>query len=173
MDAAISQEVRFIAQRELFQDCLAEIKPILEEHWRELAHHQDAIRLSPNYDAYEALAKSGALRVYTVRVRSTNEIAGYAAFFVMPHLHYQSHTWAVSDLFFVRKQFRRPWWRPFSMVKPVGAGTVLFDAVEEDLRSVGASVIHCTHKTAVPMAGKMFKHRGYKLIEFGWAKPLN
>lgn len=163
----------FIARRETLSQCLPDIKPLLEEHWKELAKNQDVVKLSPRWETYDLLEKSGALRMYVVR-NDGGEMAGYAGFLLHKHLHYEDHLWAVSDLFFVRSIFRRKWWKRFILwgAKPKGAGTVLFEAVEADLRASGASVINVSFKISNPAAGKMLAKLGYGPIELVYSKLI-
>ena len=51
-------------QREHPSDVMSEIKPILEMHWREIAHYQD-IPLLPDWETYRT---SPSVRVFTVRL---------------------------------------------------------------------------------------------------------
>src|SRR5690349_9888905 len=95
----------YTARREKLSDCLEEVKPILVEHWEELARNKDQVKLAPKYAKYLAMEEAGLFRAYVVRT-DTGEVAGYAAFIVAEHLHYEGHIWALSDLFFVRPQFR-------------------------------------------------------------------
>lgn len=162
----------FTAGLEKLSDCILEIKPILGEHWKELARNQDKIALNPDFTKYLALEKAGVYRMYVVRTDS-GEIAGYAGFMVMNHLHYKDDLWALADLFFVRPQFRSK--RKLGMGwkdRPKGAGRTLFEAVEADLRKLGVSVVHVTYKLANPAAGGMLKKLGYTHIEAGAAKVL-
>lgn len=162
----------FTAKRELLSDCLSEIKPILEDHWKELARNQDKITLNPDFNKYLALEKAGVYRMYVVRT-DDGEIAGYAGFMVMNHLHYKDDLWALADLFFVRPQFRSKRKLGLSYKnRPKGAGRALFEEAEADLRQLGVSVIHCTYKLANPAAGGMLKKLGYTHIEAGAAKVL-
>lgn len=161
----------FYASREQLSDCLPEIKPILQEHWEELAQNRDIIPLDPRWDAYDNMESSGVYRMYVVRTHDTDEIAGYVGIILHKHLHYAQDIWALTDLFFVRKKFRRKFKWPWQ-VRPNGAGTTLFDAVEADLKEIGASVIHCTWKLSNPAAWKLFRRRGYKKIEAGAALVL-
>lgn len=163
----------FTAKREMFRDVLEEVKPILDEHWLELARNQDKIKLNPAYEKYVALENAGIFRAYIVRAED-GEMAGYAAFMTIQHLHYADHIWALSDLFFVRPKFRAS--RKLTLfkdgAKPKGAGRTLFEAVENDLRESGVSVIHSTFKIANPAAGAMLKKMGYLPIEMGYAKVI-
>jgi hypothetical protein len=163
--------VIFTAHREFLSQSLPEIKPILHEHWEELARNRDTIKLNPNFDKYLKLESIGAYRAYVVRSYN-DEIAGYAGYLINDHIHYSGHTWALSDLFFVRTKFRRG--RKFFCGRRItkGAGTVLFDAIEADLSSIGVSVMHTTFKLANPAAGKMLSKRGHSPIEMGYAKVL-
>lgn len=161
----------FYASREKLSTCLPDIKPILQEHWEELARNRDIIPLDPRWESYFNMESAGIYRAYVVRTTDTDEIAGYAGFILHKHLHYYQDTWALSDLFFVRKKFRRKWWAKFLFwrQKVRGAGSVLFDAIERDLKEANVSVVHTTWKLANPAAWKLFKRRGYKKIEAGAA----
>lgn len=162
----------FTAQRELLSSCLAEVQPVLEEHWKELARNQDKIALSPDFERYLALEKAGIFRMYIVR-NDDGEMAGYAGFMVMPHLHYKDDLWALADLFFVRPKFRAKRKLGLSYKeRPKGAGRTLFEALEDDLRQLSVSVINVTYKLANPAAGNMLKKLGYIHIEAGAAKVL-
>lgn len=162
----------FTAQHEMLWKCLDEIKPILEDHWKELARNQDKIKLSPDFAKYLALEKAGIYRMYVVRT-DDGEIAGYAGFMVMNHLHYSEDLWALADLFFVRPQFRSKRKLGLSYKnRPKGAGRTLFEEAEDDLRRLSVAVIHCTYKLANPAAGNMLKKLGYTHIEAGAAKVL-
>ena len=68
----------FTANREFLSQSLPEIKPILHEHWEELARNRDIIKLNPNFDKYLKLESIGAYRAVRALRSYNNEIAGYA-----------------------------------------------------------------------------------------------
>lgn len=76
----------------------AEIEPLLRAHWEEIAHDK-TVPLDPDWLAYEQAEVAGRLRVVTAR-NALGSLVGYAVFFVGPHPHYKSTTYAVQDLLY-------------------------------------------------------------------------
>jgi predicted acetyltransferase len=144
--------------REDYFEVIEEGKNILPEHKAELSIYQD-IPLNPDYTVYEALAKSGILALYTVRV--AGEMVGYAVYLVRKHAHYKDYTWAVSDIILVRKPYRQ-----------FGLGNALFAFIEHDLRAQGVDVIHTMTKTAHPELAMLLQSRGHQLAETSFSKRL-
>lgn len=128
MDVTIAKESWF--------DVVDELKPILHEHWEELALYPD-IPLDPEFELYEALETKGMLSFYSVR--RSGELVGYAIYFVRHSPHYRSTLWAVSDIVLIRKAYRN-----------FGVGTKLFDFIENDLRQQGVKVMHTMTKASHP-----------------------
>src|SRR3989304_2665579 len=82
-------------QEERASDLFAEAKPLLEEHWAEIATYKD-IPLDPEWEMYVLAEDTGHLRTYTFR--DHGELKGYAVFFVRTHLHYHGSRQAVQDI---------------------------------------------------------------------------
>ena len=143
---------------EAFADVIDEAKPLLVEHWHELALYPD-IPLDPDYEAYAALDKAGAIVIYTVRAHG--ELVGYAVYFIRKHLHYRQHTWAVNDIVLVRDRYR-----------DFGIGTSLFDFIEADLRKRGADVIHTGTKVLHPELAMLLRARRHTEAEIGFSLRL-
>ena len=148
-----------IYAREKFCDVIEEAKPLLEQHWLELARNRDLITLDPDYGRYARLEELGVLKVYTVR--DHRALIGYAAYLVSPHLHYKRDLFALCDILWVRPDCRRG---------RVGINLLRF--VENCLREDGVSVMHTTGKEAHPALAVVLKHLGHTHIEFGYAKVL-
>lgn len=83
-------------QRESFDDVIDEIKPLLLQHWKEIASHQDRWQLSPDWDKYALLDKRGHMRIYTAR--EDGRLIGYAIFLADVHLHYRDMKIAKNDI---------------------------------------------------------------------------
>jgi GNAT superfamily N-acetyltransferase len=156
LNQSLEQDLRIA--REAYSDVIEEGKPILEEHWRELAFYPD-IPLDPDYDVYAALEKQNLISIYTVRVRG--ELVGYAIYFVRKHHHYRTVSWAVSDIILVRKNFRN-----------YGIGTALFAFAENDLRAQGVQVMHTTTKYCHPELGMLLQSRGHQREGFAYTLRL-
>lgn len=122
---------------EHLSECLDEIKPLLTTHYEEVAMYQNNIDLNPNYDKYLELEKADMLSVITVRDDGT--LVGYFISFLLPHIHYQDHIFAVNDILFIDKDYRRA---------EVGLG--MFQFAEEVLKDLGVSVMSIHMKTAIP-----------------------
>jgi GNAT superfamily N-acetyltransferase len=150
IDVAIAKESWFAV--------VDELKPILHEHWEELALYSD-IPLDPEYELYETLETTGMLSFYSVR--RSGELVGYAIFFVRRSPHYRTVLWAISDIILIRKPFRN-----------FGVGNKLFDFFEDDLRQQGAKVVHVMTKASHPELAALARKRGYMHSETNFSKRL-
>lgn len=91
-------------QEEPLKDCLEEMKPLLEQHWKEIALHQDKIKLNPDYEQYLRLDCIGMLS--TVTARDDGKLIGYFVTFIPPNLHYKDNVIALNDILFLNKDYR-------------------------------------------------------------------
>ena len=143
---------------ELLEDCLEEIKPLLEDHYKEVAMYQDKIKLSPSYDRYLELEALGI--IHTVTARDGENLIGYFISFIQPHMHYQENKYAVNDILFIEESYRNA---------EVGLG--LFKFAEESLKEEGVSVVVIHMKTAVPF-DSLCKGLGYDYAERNYSKYI-
>lgn len=141
-----------------FWEVKAEIGPLIEDHYEEIAMNKDKIALNPDWEGYEKVYKAGHLGVYTARFEG--KLIGYFVVVASPHMHYKDHVFAVNDIVFLEKQYRK------SMV---GASMMKF--VEEDLKSKGVSVMVVNTKVHQPFDGLM-EHLGYELAERIYTKYI-
>lgn len=137
---------------------LNEIKPLLFEHWEEIAVNKDKIKLDPDYDSYLYLAKTGLLKVYTVR--DNGKLVGYYSTLVTPHLHYRNNTYAINDLIFLIPEFRG---------KLVGLKLIKF--AEQELKKLGVSVIMLHTKTEHSFS-TIAERLGYSCVEETYSKYI-
>lgn len=113
---------------ETLDEVLAELKPLLECHYEEVAMYQDHIKLNPDYDRYYAAEELGQLSIYTMR--DDDDLVGYSVFFKAMHPHYKDHLYAVNDIVYICEGLRH------------SPSTIEFFATcEEWLKQEGASVI--------------------------------
>lgn len=122
---------------ERLAECLEEIKPLLLDHYKEVAMYQDSIELNPDYDKYLSMDEAGLLHVVTAR--DDSRLVGYFISFVLPHIHYKDHKYAANDILFLDKEYRN-----------AKAGVGLFSYAEDRLKEEGVSVMTIHMKTALP-----------------------
>jgi GNAT superfamily N-acetyltransferase len=136
---------------------LDEIKPMLWEHWAEIAHYPD-IPLEPNWPWYEGAEAAGQLRIYTAR--ACFALIGYCIYVVGPGLHYKSSTYANQDILFFTPGHRRG---------RIGRDFIRF--TENQLRAEGVHVV-LQHVKFAHDFGPMLKRDGYEPIDTIWGKRL-
>jgi GNAT superfamily N-acetyltransferase len=144
-------------KEQLSADLFAELAPLLNAHYLEISHFQD-IPLSPNYEAYQAIADTGGLRVFTARDED-RELVGYCVFFVRHNLHYKSSLQAVQDILFIRPDQR-------------GTGARLIKWCDEQLKKEGVQVVY-QHVKAAHNFGEMLERMGYEFVDLIYAKRLD
>jgi len=140
-----------IVQCELYTDVVEDLKPLFEKHWEEVAICKEKIKLNPDYAKYKAMQGTGMLAMFTAR--DEGRLVGYSVFFMMPHMHYQDHTFAMNDIIFLLPEYRDTM---------IGAELVTF--AEAQLKTVGVSYISYHFKAHLPF-GKGFKFLGYDHAE--------
>jgi hypothetical protein len=101
-EKAERQPVEFAV--ESYQDAQPEITKLLDAHWQEIALDKDAIRLDPDWENYEWLAKRGMLHIVTAR--DDGWLVGYHVSVIRPHAHYKSSLTCFSDIMYLSPQYR-------------------------------------------------------------------
>lgn len=142
------------------EQLLAEMLPLLEAHWHEVAHYPD-IPLEVDTAAYLAAQANGALRLYTVRENDAAELLrGYAVFFVRGNVHYASSIQASQDVIYVSPAARG------------STGARLIRFAEQELRDDGVQAVYHHVKTAHNW-GKLLERMGYEAVDVIYAKRLD
>lgn len=144
-------------QRELVHEIFHETKPLLEKHWKEIAHYQD-IALDPDFDQYERLENSGALRTFTARTED-NSLVGYAVFFVRANIHYKSSIQAAQDVLFIDPNHR-------------GFGRDFIVWCDEELRKEGVQAVY-HHVKAAHNFGPLLERLGYELVDLIYGRRID
>lgn len=94
-------------QKEDYKDVIEEMKPLLREHYEEIAMYKDRIAFNPNYDLYEHMDATGDVHIFTARDEDANNaLVGYVVTFMQHHPHYSDHIYAVNDVIFVADAYR-------------------------------------------------------------------
>lgn len=143
-------------QREAIADCLPELQPLLQMHWREIAHFQD-IPLDPDYEFYRT---TPVTRCFNAR-RDDGRLIGYVIFFVARNKHYMGSVQATQDILFVDPQERG------------GVGRQLLRESEAQLKAEGVQVVYHHQKLSHPVLGDLLRSEGYEPVEVIWAKRLD
>lgn len=136
---------------EAWEDCVDDIARHWARHWQEVALHQDAVPLDPDFDEYRRLAEAGQLHVTVARKRGA--CVGYAVVVVRRHLHYRTSLTGFFDLYYVAPEFRRGW-----------TGVNLFRAVERVMRARGVERLFTGTKVSLDMS-RLFERLGYEPSE--------
>ena len=148
-------------QKAAFNSALvAEIAPLLEKHYHEIAHYQD-IPLKPDWAKYQKGAELGVLRVYTIRHGC--DLVGYMVFFVSLNPHYSSSLQAVVDIVYLDPSLRG---------KMIGYRFINW--CDEQLKAEGVQVV-VHHLKAKPELnyGHMLERMGYELVDVLYCKRLD
>ena len=143
---------------ETLSQCLDEARPLLVDHWENIALNKDTIPLNPLWNIYEKLEETGNLKIITAR--QDEKLVGYAAYVISPSLHYSSQIIADADVFWLDPNHRKGM-----------AGMRLFKHAEKVLRSYGVTRI--LNKVKIHFdVGKVFERMGYDPIERVYSKSL-
>lgn len=136
-----------------------EMMPLLTRHYNEIAHYQD-IPLRPNFARYMEIERVGVLRAFTARDED-NKLAGYAAFFVQPNLHYSTSIQAVQDVIYIERSARG-----------AGFGKEFIEWCDAQLKAEGCQVVY-HHVKDKHNFGPMLEKIGYKLVDLIYARRLD
>jgi len=173
------------AREQLTETVWDEALPLLEAHWREVAHYSD-ITLSPDRSLYEASERAGVLRFYSARdwrdertisddewpwhfsgaeqaakLRACAPLVGYALFFVRPNPHYSGSIQAAQDVLYLDPRVR-------------GITGYRFVAwCDEQLRIEGVQAVYHHQKRAHPQLGRVLDKLGYEPVDVIWARRLD
>ena len=142
-------------QREQVSDVLSEIKPLLEMHWREIAHYQD-IPLEPLWDWYQ---RAPGVRVFTARLNG--ELIGYVVFGIGPSKHYSGSIQAAQDILYLHPEHRAG-----------RTGYKLIKYCDEQLRAEGVQVVYQHAKVAKDF-GRLLVAIGYEPVDTIYGRRLD
>lgn len=133
-----------------------EALPLLDLHYKEIAHYLD-IPLKPNFEGYFNAEDSGALRVFTAR--KEGKLIGYAIFFLKHNLHYSSSLQAAQDILFLHPGHR-------------GTGGRFIKWCDTQLQAEGVQAVY-HHVKAAHNFGPLLERMGYSLVDHIYARRLD
>ena len=129
----------------------SEIYPLLKEHYDEIARNKDAIELKPDWERYKSLENLGFL--HCIAVRDEDKLIGYSVTMIAPSLHYKDHLFAVNDVLFISKEYRK-----------ARVGFRLFKFMKECFEKKKVSIVHFHVKVDHDFSD-LLEFMGYKQIE--------
>ena len=143
---------------ETLDECLEEVKPLLEEHYELVAMYKDRVELLPDYTRYYDMEKVNMLHIVTAR--DEGKLIGYFISVVSPHMHYMSTKYAVNDIVFIEEAYRK-----------TKVGLDMFKFTEEALKADGVDVIVIHMKTSLPF-DSLCEGLGYDYAERNYSKYI-
>jgi GNAT superfamily N-acetyltransferase len=144
-------------QTENYFDCVEELSEIYPQHYQELTVSRN-FPLMPDYERYANLAKSGILKLLTVR--NDAELIGYTIMLVSTALHYKTCVVAHEDLYFVKPEYRKG-----------RVGIKMFKFVEDEMKKIGVDRIVMGTKVYADNS-KLFEYLGYRFYEKLYTKEI-
>lgn len=124
---------------------------LVHEHWLEVGVHRQEMPVAVDWERYRQLEEKQILSVLAARL--DGGLIGYAAFFYLPHLHYNSTQLAACDAIFVRKTQRK-----------TGAGLRLIEMAETEFKARAApDWVRITYhdRVGIELLGPVLRKRGY------------
>ncbi len=141
-----------------------EVAPLLERHWREIAHYQTAVPLAVDFGVYERASMQKRLLILTAR--DEGKLIAYCVFFITRSPHYTSTLYALNDVLYVVPEYRN-----------TRTGLALIRESEKRLRERGCQRIswHVKEKNAdgsLNPLGTILSRLGYAVEELHLGKLL-
>ena len=156
MTATMKRSLAF-SQELLTNALLDEAMPLLQAHWREIAHYQD-IPLRPNREVYLAAEAAGTVRTYCARTPE-GRLVGYAVFFLAYNPHYMDSYQAAQDIIYLDPACR-------------GRGLQFLNWCDRQLQSEGVQVVR-HHIKAAHNFGPALERLGYTLEDLIYSRRLD
>ena len=104
---SLSNKTGYSFKHEVFTwELYEEVKPLLKEHWEEVADDKDNIKLDPNKDYYFLMEESKSLHCLVCR-DIKGKIKGYVVTFIINHPHYKNNKFASIDILYLHPKNRK------------------------------------------------------------------
>jgi len=141
---------------EAYSSVIPELRPLLHEHYKELALNQDKVPLQPRWGVYEQAEAADDLLMVICRDNGT--VIGYFVGFIAPGLHYETCLTCKMDIFYVAPSHRGG-----------SLGIRLFKYVERELKARGVQRIFVGSKCHAD-ASVLFERLKYSKVEVYYSK---
>jgi len=145
-------------QQEFLYTVENDAKPLLKNHWKEIAVNKDKIKLNPDWDTYRSLEEQGKLKIFTAR--EDGNLVGYFVVIVAVNIHYKDHLFASNDIIYLAPDYRRGF-----------TGIRLIKFAEKCLKEDGVSVLTINTKVHKPF-DLVLERLNFNLIERVYSKYL-
>jgi hypothetical protein len=147
---------------ERWRDLRAEMLPLLERHWREVAVNQAEVPLDINQGRYDSIDEDERLHIVTAR--ADGGLVGYHVAIIDTHLHYASTLHGFTDVYWLHPEHRTG-----------RTGLRLFEAVQRELAAEkvrrGYRVMKLISATKLHLdQGPLFEYLGYRPVERVYSK---
>lgn len=143
---------------ETVDQVLEDIKPLLKDHWEEIASFKDKIPFAPDYEAYRRVEKSGNLLICTVR--DDGKLIGYSIYFIRQGVHYSKTIVATNDIFYIAPGYRR------KLINRKLIAIELINYAETILKQSRLVSVITMHIKVWKDWSALAEHQGYKRVEF-------
>lgn len=135
-----------------------EMEPLWFKHWEEVAVNRDTIKLDPDFDSYDTMARNGMLHI--VVARKEGVVIGYHFSIVKAHLHYKTSLSGLTDIYYIAPEHR-------SGRTPLR----MFQHVEKTLKARGVQKLFTGTKLSLD-AGPLFEFMGWTETERLYIKMI-
>lgn len=136
---------------ESYKQAQPDIKNLIADHYEEIALDKDVIKLDPDWEQYECLARQGVLHICTAR--DDGWLVGYHVSTIRRHLHYKNSLTCFTDLFYLRPEYRAAM-----------TGYYLLKFFRDSVKAKGVQRIYMSTKVSLNL-GVLFRRLGFNEIE--------
>lgn len=150
------------ATEQLGEGLWAELQPLMANHWHEMAYYDD-LMLNPDRERYEALQRTGGLRLFTAR-GAMGSLIGYLAVSVAGSLHFRPLIEASQHALYIDP-----------LCRGTRAGVELIEYAHARLKAEGVSVLYQMSKVgqAINIGPMLMRYFDYEHVENVYAIRLD
>ena len=145
-------------KREYLKDILEEMKPLLHTHNEEMGIDVEEVTLDVMWDTYLTLEEADILHV--VIARDGEDIVGYYASYIQPHIHYANEVFSSNDTIYLKPEYRKGF-----------TGIRLIKETEKQMRERGVTLMAIVYKEKQPI-DRLLTILGWSPEERTWLKYL-
>lgn len=91
-------------QEEFWDEFIEGVQEYLEEQFKEVGVHAEALTFDPDYELYKQGSLAGRCIFFTAKV--DDKTVGYSVWWIGPHNYYRGHIIAISDLIYMDHEYR-------------------------------------------------------------------
>ncbi len=150
------------ATEQLNEGLWSELQPLMATHWHEMAYYDD-LMLNPDRARYEALQRTGGLRLFTAR-GAAGSLIGYLAVCVAGSLHFAPMIEASQHALYIDP-----------LCRGTTAGVGLISYAHDQLKAEGVAVFYQMSKAnqAINIGPMLTRNFDYELVEHVYAIRLD